>query len=54
MILWGPSGTGKTTLARIICKQIDGHFAQLSAVLDGVKELRIVVENANPYLVCPT
>ncbi|SSC10723.1 FIG065221: Holliday junction DNA helicase, partial [thiotrophic endosymbiont of Bathymodiolus puteoserpentis (Logatchev)] len=49
MILWGPSGTGKTTLARIICTQVDGHFAQLSAVLDGVKELRIVVENAKKF-----
>ncbi|SMN12073.1 FIG065221: Holliday junction DNA helicase [uncultured Candidatus Thioglobus sp.] len=49
MILWGPSGTGKTTLARIMCKQIDGHFVQLSAVLDGVKELRIVVENAKKF-----
>ncbi|SMM99860.1 FIG065221: Holliday junction DNA helicase [uncultured Candidatus Thioglobus sp.] len=49
MILWGPSGTGKTTLARIMCKQIDGHFAQLSAVLDGVKELRVVVENAKKF-----
>lgn len=49
MILWGPSGTGKTTLARIICKQVEGHFAQLSAVLDGVKELRIVVENAKKF-----
>ena len=46
MILWGPSGTGKTTLARIIANQIDGHFSQMSAVLDGVKELRVVVENA--------
>jgi putative ATPase len=36
-------------LARIICKQIDGHFAQLSAVLDGVKELRVVVENAKKF-----
>lgn len=49
MILWGPSGTGKTTLARIIANQIDGHFAQMSAVLDGVKELRAVVENAKKF-----
>ena len=49
MILWGPSGTGKTTLARIIASQVDGHFAQMSAVLDGVKELRAVVENAKKF-----
>jgi len=49
MILWGPSGTGKTTLARIIANQVDGHFAQMSAVLDGVKELRAVVENAKKF-----
>lgn len=49
MILWGPSGTGKTTLARIICRQIDGYFAQLSAVLDGVKELRSVIKNAKKF-----
>ena len=49
MILWGPSGTGKTTLARIIASQVDGHFAQMSAVLDGVKELRVVVENAKKF-----
>ncbi|MBC8493585.1 MAG: replication-associated recombination protein A [Candidatus Thioglobus sp.] len=49
MILWGPSGVGKTTLARIICTQVEGYFVQLSAVLDGVKELRNVVENAKKY-----
>jgi len=49
MILWGPSGTGKTTLARIIASQVDGHFEQMSAVLDGVKELRSVVENAKKF-----
>ncbi|MGE4571049.1 MAG: replication-associated recombination protein A, partial [Gammaproteobacteria bacterium] len=49
MVLWGPSGTGKTTLARIICKQVGAHFEQMSAVLDGVKELRIVLDHAERY-----
>jgi ATPase related to the helicase subunit of the Hol liday junction resolvase len=49
VILWGPSGTGKTTLARIIARQVDGHFEQMNAVLDGVKELRAVVENAKKF-----
>ncbi|KAA0449562.1 MAG: replication-associated recombination protein A [Candidatus Thioglobus sp.] len=46
MILWGAPGTGKTTLARIIAQQTDGHFAQISAAIDGVAELRAVFENA--------
>jgi len=49
MVFWGPSGTGKTTLARIICKQVGAHFEQMSAVLDGVKELRIVLDHAKRY-----
>ncbi len=49
MILWGPSGTGKTTLAHIICKQVGWYFMQLNAVLDGVKELRSVTENAKKF-----
>ncbi len=49
MILWGPSGSGKTTLARIIASQVNGYFAELSAVLGGVKELRSIVENAKKF-----
>ena len=49
MILWGPSGVGKTTLARIMCTQMGAHFEQISAVLDGIKELRNVIEHAHLY-----
>ena len=46
MILWGPPGTGKTSLAQIIAKQTQAHFVALSAVLAGVKEIRAVIGEA--------
>ena len=46
MIFWGPPGSGKTTLARIIAGETKSHFISLSAVLSGVKELRAVVDEA--------
>ena len=47
MILWGPPGVGKTTLARLIAHQVDAHFVTLSAVLSGVKDIRQAVEQAS-------
>lgn len=46
MILWGPPGTGKTTIAKVIAESSGYHFVRLSGVLDGVKEIRNVVEEA--------
>jgi putative ATPase len=46
MILWGPPGTGKTSVAQVIAKQTRAHFVALSAVLAGVKEIRGVIEEA--------
>ncbi|MFH1744184.1 MAG: replication-associated recombination protein A [bacterium] len=46
MILWGPPGTGKTTLARVIAGATHTEFLQLSATECGVKELRVIVEKA--------
>jgi putative ATPase len=46
LILWGPPGSGKTTLARIIAGSADAEFLSFSAVLSGVKEIREVVEQA--------
>ena len=46
MILWGPPGTGKTTLARIIASACDAHLESISAVLSGVKEIRQAIDQA--------
>ncbi len=45
-ILWGPPGTGKTTLARILARSTRAHFVYFSAVLSGVKDVRKIVEHA--------
>ncbi len=46
MILWGPPGTGKTTLARLMAQAFDAEFIAISAVLSGVKEIRDAVTRA--------
>ena len=46
MILWGPPGTGKTTLAKIIASACDAHLESISAVLSGVKEIREAIARA--------
>ncbi|NVK41222.1 MAG: replication-associated recombination protein A [Oceanospirillaceae bacterium] len=46
MIFWGPPGVGKTTLAKLLARQVDAHFLTISAVLSGVKEIRAAVDEA--------
>ncbi len=50
MILWGPPGCGKTTIARIIARETRSFFVQFSAVLSGVKEIRSVIGQAKNQL----
>jgi putative ATPase len=50
MILWGPPGSGKTTLARLMARVFDAEFIALSAVLSGVKDIREAIERAQHAL----
>ena len=52
MILWGPPGTGKTTIAHIIANTLNVAFFQLSAISSGVKEVREVIEQAKSKANC--
>ena len=50
MVLWGPPGSGKTTLANLIASQIDAHFDRVSAVTSGVADLRKIVSESRDRL----
>ena len=49
MILWGPPGTGKTTLAELVANHCQAHIERLSAVSSGVKDIRQAIDNAKHY-----
>lgn len=49
MILWGPPGTGKTTLARLMTETVDARFEKLSAIFSGVKDIRVIIDEAKAH-----
>ena len=49
LILWGPPGTGKTTIGRLLAKEVKAHFVQLSATGAGVADVKRVVETARNH-----
>ncbi|WP_460837676.1 replication-associated recombination protein A [Nocardioides marmoraquaticus] len=51
LLLWGPPGTGKTTIASVLSRQTDRHFVEVSAVAAGVKEVRAAIDGARKRLV---
>jgi len=51
LLLWGPPGTGKTTIASIVSQQTDRNFVEISAVVAGVKEVRAAIDHARNQLV---
>ena len=51
LLLWGPPGTGKTTIASIVSRQTDRRFVEVSAVSAGVKEVRAAIDGARARLV---